>query len=147
MPDSAPRRIRTIALGLIQDDRDRLFVYEGHDPTTQQAFYRALGGGIEFGESSQDALQREFLEEIQADLTNIHYLGCLENRFTYGGKPHHEIVQLYRCDFADAKFYSLDRLTFTELNSTSDETAFWVACDRFRSGELRLVPEQCLAFL
>jgi len=41
-----------------------------------------MGGGVDFGETSRDALQREFQEEIQAELTNIRHLGCLENLFT-----------------------------------------------------------------
>ena len=56
-----PGEIRVIVLGLIQDG-DRLFVSEGYDPVKQQTFYRALGGGVDFGETSHAALQREFHE-------------------------------------------------------------------------------------
>ena len=70
--------IRAVALGLIFQG-DRVFIYEGYDPFKQRMFHRALGGGIEFGETSLEALQREFQEEIQAELTNIKYLACLEN--------------------------------------------------------------------
>lgn len=69
-------RIRVIALGLVQQQR-RLLLHQGFDSIKQQTFYRALGGGVEFGESSAEALQREFHEEIQAELTNIQYLGCI----------------------------------------------------------------------
>jgi 8-oxo-dGTP pyrophosphatase MutT (NUDIX family) len=148
--------IRVLALGLIQTGGnadsfggDRLFVSHGYDPVKQQSFYRALGGKVEFGETSLAALQREFQEEIQAELTNIHYLGCLENFFTFNGTPGHEIVQLYRCDFADPRFYQLQQLTFTELEDRAQQphTASWIELERFRSGELRLVPEACLQYL
>ncbi|HEY9623347.1 MAG TPA: NUDIX hydrolase [Crinalium sp.] len=139
-----PRQIRVLALGIIQDG-DRIFISEGYDPTTQQTFYRALGGGVDFGETSLDALQREFIEEIQAELTNIHYLGCLENLFVFNGEPGHELLQLFRCDFADPKFYQLDSLTFQEGDRS--KTALWVEIERFRSGELRLVPEQFLNYV
>ncbi|HEY9648334.1 MAG TPA: NUDIX hydrolase [Chroococcidiopsis sp.] len=138
------KRIRVITLGLIQHG-SRLFVSEGLDPDKQQTFYRALGGGVEFGETSLDALQREFQEEIQAELTNIHYLGCLENIFVYNGKPGHELIQLYRCDFADAKFYQLDQLTFYE--GKHPHTAMWVEISRFQSQELILYPTECLTYL
>ena len=36
----------------------RVLIAEGYDPTKRQIFYRPLGGGIEFGELSQDALVR-----------------------------------------------------------------------------------------
>jgi hypothetical protein len=138
-------RIRPIVLGLIQNN-DRLFVFEDIDPATQKKFYRALGGGVEFGETSLEALQREFHEEIQAELTNIEYLGCLENRFMFNGNSKHEWVQLYRCEFADPKFYQLEPIHFQD-GSPSSLVASWVECDRFLSGELRLVPESFLAYL
>ncbi|XGW00558.1 MAG: NUDIX hydrolase [Leptolyngbya sp. BL-A-14] len=137
-------RIRAIVLGLIQSG-SRLFVSEGFDPVKQDHFYRALGGGIEFGETSLDALKREFQEELQAELTNIHYLGCLENLFIYDGKPGHELVQLYRCDFVDRTFYQREQIPFSDSDQTY--TAHWIERDRFHSGELRLVPPQCLQYL
>lgn len=139
-----PRRIRVIALGLIQAG-DRLFVSEGFDPKKQQTFYRALGGGVDFGETSFDALQREFQEELQAELTNIQYLGCLENLFVYDGEPGHELIQLYRCDFVDPKFYQSDSVVFQEGDYS--KTALWIEISRFRSGELYLVPEAFLSYI
>jgi 8-oxo-dGTP pyrophosphatase MutT (NUDIX family) len=64
--------IRVIALGLIRDG-GRIFLSEGYDSVRQQTFYRALGGGVDFGETSYQALQREFQEEIQAELTNLRF--------------------------------------------------------------------------
>jgi 8-oxo-dGTP pyrophosphatase MutT (NUDIX family) len=139
-----PRQIRVLALGIIHSG-DRIFISEGYDPANQQTFYRALGGGVDFGETSLEALQREFMEEIQAELTNIQYLGCLENLFVFNDNPGHELLQIYRCDFADPKFYELESLTFNE--GDRQKTALWVDVARFRTGELRLVPEPFLAYL
>lgn len=137
--------IRVIALGLIRDG-ERIFVSEGYDPVKQETFYRALGGGVDFGETSRDALQREFQEEIQAELTNIKYLGCIENLFTFNGRQGHEIVQLYQCDFADSKFYQLESLVFSE-SQTHKHRALWMDISRFKSGEFRLVPEVFFEYL
>ncbi|MBW4468933.1 MAG: NUDIX hydrolase [Stenomitos rutilans HA7619-LM2] len=137
-------RIRVIVLGMIQQD-SRLLVSEGFDPVKQNYFYRALGGGIEFGETSLEALKREFHEELQAELMNIRYLGCLENLFTYDGKPGHELVQLYRCDFADRTFYQREEILFSDSDQTY--TAQWIERDRFQSGELRLVPPEALQYI
>lgn len=136
--------IRVLALGLIRDG-DRIFMSEGYDPVKQNTFFRALGGGVDFGETSLDALQREFQEEIQAELTNIQYLGCIENLFTFNGKPGHEIIQLYQCDFVDPKLYQIERTIFAE--GDRQKAALWVEVDRFKSGELRLVPEVFLDYL
>lgn len=136
-------KIRVLALGLIRDG-DRIFISEGYDPLKQQTFYRALGGGVDFGETSLEALKREFREETQAELTNIKYLGCLENLFVFNGQPGHEIIQVYQCDFVDTKFYQLESFVFVE--GERQKTALWVDINRFKSGELRLVPEQFLAY-
>lgn len=140
---SKKERIRVLVLGLIQDG-DRLFVSEGYDSIKQKTFYRALGGGVEFGEYSLDALQREFQEEIAAELTHIQYLGCLENIFTYEGEKQHELIQLYRCDFADSKFYQLEQIEFTEKKHK--KIALWVPIERFKSRELTLFPEPFLNY-
>jgi len=137
--------IRVIALGLIRDG-DRIFVSEGYDPAKQSIFYRALGGGVDFGETSHAALQREFQEEIQAQLTNIRYLGCIENLFIYNSRQGHEIIQLYQCDFADSKFYQIENLMFSE-SGTHHHRALWIEIARFKSGELRLVPEEFFDYL
>jgi len=136
--------IRVLALGIIKKG-DRTFISQGYDPVKQQTFYRAMGGGVDFGETSFEALQREFQEEIQAELTKIHYLGCIENLFTFNGKQGHEILQIYECDFVDPKFYQLENLVFAE--GERQKTALWVEISRFKSGELKLVPEQFLEYL
>lgn len=136
--------IRVLALGLIRDG-DRIFISEGYDPVKEQTFYRVMGGGVDFGETSLEALNREFQEEIQAELENIRYLGCLENIFTFNGEPRHEIIQLYECDFVDQKFYQLESLIFAE--GERKKKALWVEINRFNNGELRLVPENFFDYL
>ena len=138
-------KIRVIVLALIRSG-DRIFVSEGYDPVKQETFYRALGGGLEFGERSIDALQREFQEEIKAELTNIKYLACLENIFVFNGKKGHELIQLYQCDFADRKFYQLESLAFADAGLECEFTALWMPVDRFLSGELRLVPDNFINY-
>ncbi|MFB2937699.1 NUDIX hydrolase [Aerosakkonemataceae cyanobacterium BLCC-F154] len=137
--------IRVIALGIIRDESDRIFLAQGFDPEKQEIFYRALGGGVEFGETSCEALKREFYEEIQAELTNIKYLDCLESLFTFNGKQGHEILFVYECDFVDPKFYQLESINFNEKKR--QKTALWVEIEKFRSGKLKLVPEGFLTYL
>jgi 8-oxo-dGTP pyrophosphatase MutT (NUDIX family) len=145
LPWTPPQQIRVKALGLVKDGT-RTFLSYGYDSVKQQSFYRALGGSVEFGETSLEALRREFQEEVQTELTNIKYLGCLENLFTYGGQPGHELIQLYQCDFADAELYHKQSILVQEDNG-DPFTALWVESDRFRSGELQLVPHECLQYL
>ncbi|MGB6294687.1 MAG: NUDIX hydrolase, partial [Rivularia sp. (in: cyanobacteria)] len=115
------------------------------DPVKKDKFYRAMGGGVEFGETSKQALQREFQEEIQAEITNIRYLACLENIFTFQGKPGHEIIQLYQCDFVHPKFYQQQTIPFNE--GERQKTALWVDIETLKSGSVRLVPEGFVEYL
>jgi 8-oxo-dGTP pyrophosphatase MutT (NUDIX family) len=137
------QHIRVLALGMIQD-QDRLFVSEGIDRVKEQKFYRFLGGGVDFGEPSAAALEREFQEELGAELKDINYLGCLENIFTFDGNKGHEIIQLYRCSFVDDRFYQLSELTFAE--GERKKRALWLPVDTFRRGELILYPDGILAY-
>ncbi|MBP0009824.1 NUDIX hydrolase [Roseofilum sp. Belize Diploria] len=137
-------KIRVIALGLIRDG-DRLFLSEGYDRDKDQTFYRALGGGVEFGETSRETLQREFQEELNAELTHIEYLGCIESLFTYQSQPRHEILQLYRAQFVDPRFYQKNRFTFHEQKRS--KTALWVNLNACKSGEVRVVPPEFLGYL
>lgn len=138
------QQIRVIVIALIKNGT-RILVGYGYDQVKQQAFYRALGGGVEFGETSLHALRREFQEEIQAELTQIQYLGCIENLFALNGKPEHELVQLYQCQLTDPRLYEVGSISGQENDTPF--TAHWIEVERFKSGELRLVPEACLAYL
>ncbi len=129
-------RVRALVLGLIRDG-DRILVAEGYDSVKQSFFYRCLGGGVDFGETSLDALKREFQEEIQAELCNPRYLGFSENLFVFEGKPGHEWIQIYQADLVDSKFYQLDEFIGTETKT--EFVVRWIECDRFRSKELHLV--------
>lgn len=99
-----PAVIRPVVLGIVRRG-DELLVLEGHDAVKGQTFYRPLGGGIEFGEPSEQALHREFREELGVELTGVERLGVVENVFEFEGRPGHEIDILYRADIADPAFY------------------------------------------
>lgn len=140
-----PNQIRFLVLGLIKDNNNRVFLSQGYDSNKQAYFYRALGGGIEFGESSLEALKREFKEELDATVTNIQYLTCLESIFSFNGQPGHEVIQLYQCDFTHPKFYDEEVVKFNE--GKREKVARWVDVDKCRSGELNVVPEQVREYL
>ena len=139
------KRIRPIALGLIEH-QNHLFVSQGQDKQTTKTFYRFLGGGIDFGETSKAALVREFQEEIQAELTDIEYLSCLDNIFTLNAKPKHELIQLFRCRFVDQAFYQLDE-KFDLVEGDRTTQAFWIKTADVLNGRRWLVPEGCLEYL
>ncbi|MCB9419241.1 MAG: NUDIX hydrolase [Ardenticatenaceae bacterium] len=108
----------------------RILTVEGYDPLKRQIFYRPLGGGIEFGEFSQDALMREIREELNTAVTGLRYLATLENIFTFSGQPGHEIVQVYDGRFEDTTLYRRPVLKGLEDNG-QPFTAFWKSLSDF----------------
>jgi len=74
-------RIRPIAICVCRD-ADRILVAEYCEQG--RLYYRPLGGAIEFGERGEETVRREFCEEIAADLTDVRYLGTLENIYNNG---------------------------------------------------------------
>jgi 8-oxo-dGTP pyrophosphatase MutT (NUDIX family) len=133
------KRIRTIALCVLQR-RDSILVFEAFDSVKGSPFYRPLGGGIEPGETSQQAVTRELREEINAGVTDLKLLGTLENIFTLEGEPRHEIVFVYQGRFADETAYAREEFVVTEDNGEVLR-ATWRPLSFFNEYH-RLVPER-----
>jgi ADP-ribose pyrophosphatase YjhB (NUDIX family) len=129
-------RIRPIALAVVRR-RDDLLVFEAHDPTRDQTYYRPLGGGIDFGEPAATALRREMREELAVELENVVLLGVLENLFTAHGRAGHEIVFVFAAELADPSCYDRDDVG-PVLDDGSPVT--WQPLSRFTSGQAILYP-------
>jgi len=135
------KEIRPIALGLAIKD-NKVLVSEGYDKVKDQTFYRCLGGGIEFLEKSDEALKREFKEEIGADVTVKDFLGLQENIFTFNGKNGHELIFIYSVDINDCD-YKEEYNIIDEVNSI----AKWIDIEGFKSGKEILYPTEVLKYL
>lgn len=105
--------IRPLVLGVFRRG-SQILVGRATDPVKEEAFFRPVGGEIEFGELAVDALRREMREELRAEITEPERLGVLENVFTYDGRPGHEIVVVFRARFVDPSFYELDEIPIFE---------------------------------
>ena len=139
-------RVRAIAIGVIVDG-DRLLVAEGFDPASEdQVFYRPIGGSIEFGEPAALTVQREYLEEMGAEVVDPRPLGTLENRFTFEGGPGHEVVMVFETRLADPSLTARDEIACVEEGG-QPFTARWLPLDVFRSGAVPLYPDGLLALV
>ena len=125
---------------------DVLLVLEGYDTSKEQTFYRPLEGAIEFGEYSYQTVVRELRKEIDAEITNLTYLGALENIFTYEGRPGHEIVMVYRADFTGAALYNQAVIMGRE-DSGAPFTAVWKPLADFANADAPLYPDGLLDLL
>lgn len=140
-----PGKVRAIAICVLRRG-GAIFVFEGHDTLKGETFYRPLGGTIEFGEHSSQTVRRELREEIGAEITNLRYLGALENIFIHEGQPGHEIVLVYEADFADAALYDRALVVGYEDDGKPFE-ALWMPMTDFSDGKYPLYPDGLLEML
>jgi len=133
-------RIRPIAICLFRNG-NRISVSEGFDTVKQSYYYRPLGGGIEYGESSKSAISREIQEELDTKIENIQSVGVIENIFTYEGEQGHEIVFVFDAEFSDKSLYELDEIDGYEQEADVRFKAKWQSLDEIKKNGSRLVPE------
>ena len=140
-------RIRPLAICIFRH-HDRILVAEGYDSIKDEHFFRPLGGGIEFGESSSDTVCRELIEELNVEVSreSLRYLGAVENIFTFNGKPGHEIVLIYDGVLKETRFYDQAVLRGRELKG-EEIRAVWKHLDEFGEGKSILYPTGLLEML
>ena len=136
------KEIRPIALGLAIKN-NKLLVSEGFDKVKNETFYRCLGGGIEFLEKSEEALKREFLEEINVDITVKDFLGISENIFTYQGKKAHELILFYSIEVSDENYQE----EYKVIDDHSETIAKWIDIDEFKNKNKILYPEEVFKYI
>ena len=128
------RRIRPLALCVFRRE-DMIFVSRGYDSHKHETFYRPIGGRIEFGERGRETVAREVSEEINAAVTDLVYLGTLENIFTYEGEPHHEILMIYDGRFSGP---AMNRDDITVTGTDDGDILYqgsWKRLDFFRGDD------------
>jgi ADP-ribose pyrophosphatase YjhB (NUDIX family) len=83
-------RVRAV---IVRDDHTVLMDRTHHGD--REVFYWLPGGGIEPGETSEESLRRELMEEAAVDIEIGRVLYVSENLFVESGDYRHEII-LYR---------------------------------------------------
>ena len=138
------RKIKVKVLALIQH-RGQILVSEGFDKKKNETFYRPLGGKVEFGETVNEALVREMMEEISAKIKIKKQVCILESLFTFNGKSGHEYVYVLSADFVSQALYQ--KKTFKVIEKKQTRRAMWIPLESFLSKEKILYPNGLLEFL
>ena len=136
-------QIKVKALAWLED-KGELFVLKLSDSVKGDEYYRAIGGTVEFGELTEEALLREVKEELNTGVIINGEPMILENLFVCDGEPGHEIDYLYPCKFPDPTFY--ERKEYNLFDFGQELSAMWVPVGEFLNGSRRLVPEELLAW-
>ena len=58
-----------------------------------------VGGRVKIGESSEQTIRREIMEEMGKEIEILEYVSTIENFFEADDMPYHEIMFVYRVDF------------------------------------------------
>lgn len=124
---------------LIIRSHNKMLVARFHDSVKGHDFYTLMGGSVNFGETADQALQREMHEELQCGVENAELLQVVENLFTHEGKSGHEIMFIYKGDLSNKRVYEQDRIHVVE--ETYAFNAEWIEIDAVLSGEIPLYPD------
>lgn len=98
------KHIRPLAVAVVRNG-NKVLAMKAFDHHKKRTFYRLPGGGIEFGEKAEDAVIREWQEELGVTINVTAYLGVEENIFTYEGQQGHEIVFFFAAELPHAGDY------------------------------------------
>lgn len=95
--------------------------------------YALLGGHLKFGETTQEALEREYREETGADIICRRLLWVEECFWKWNGKPAHNISFYYLADFC-SDFSFLEE--FKSFKDNNDMLYGWISIDKLNNIEI-----------
>jgi ADP-ribose pyrophosphatase YjhB (NUDIX family) len=130
-------KIRVIAIALIYHN-GRLLVEAVHNDDRSIKGWRPPGGGMEFGETAEQTLGREFMEEFGAAINVGKRIAVIENHFAHGGKRGHEIVFVHDAKLREDTLTKREEFMFNENGDPA--LARWVKVEDFTSGAETLFP-------
>lgn len=130
--------IRVKVIGLAQRE-GRLLAMEVETDSGRVTGVRPLGGSVDFGETREHALHREFLEELGTEITISGPWRVFENIFEHNGSIGHEIVFAAEVRLADMSLYGRNEIVFFEDDGTRCR-AEWFDLEALAESDLELYP-------
>lgn len=121
-------------------NRKLLLAMEVHDDRGEIKGVRPLGGHVEFGETRERALAREFREELNTDIVTAGNWRTFENIYTHEGQLGHEYIHAISIALVDKSLYSQQVIVFSE-DSGAECKARWIELRKLRNGEIPLFPD------
>lgn len=139
------KRIKTKVIGLAFQD-GRLLAFEVTDDLGRLRGVRPLGGSIEYGETREDALAREFREELDTRIEITGEWTVFESLYEKDGETRHEFLFAAPIRLLDCNIPTDGGVIYPEGDGTLC-TARWFEIEALARGEPRLFPRALLPFL
>ncbi len=140
------QRIRVKALGLVWRG-GKLLAAEVYDDAGRIKGVRPLGGGVEFGETAERAVIREFKEELGIDVTLTGDPFFFENIYVHEGAPGHEVLILFDVVLPDGALSGETRIVFREDHGEPGVAGWFDPDDLDGPGRPELYPAGLKAYL
>lgn len=134
-----PPEIRVKALGLPWRGR-RLLVAEVYTDAGRLKGVRPLGGSVAFGERAEQALLREFEEELGLTVRILDAPFIMENLYVHEGSPGHEVLFLFPVALPPGPLDTLESVVFHEDSGTPCVARWYDLEDLDRDGGPELYP-------
>lgn len=116
-----PQKIHVKVLGLVWHEGRLLAAEVTRDDGTVKGI-RPPGGAVEFGETREQALEREFQEEFGCGIAIEGPWSVFENLFWHEGAQGHEIIFAANIRLLDESLYRR-----TEIALIEDDRSVWTA--------------------
>lgn len=105
----------------IYDGKRVLFTTDGRSD-----FYNAVGGRVQFGETTENAVLREIREELGVDAEIDRLYSITQKFFECGGVVYHEIEFLYLI-----KPFDFSRIDYNAIHCDGDDSRLvWLDADK-----------------
>lgn len=134
-----PPRVIVKVLGLAWREGD-LLVAEVRDDAGELKGCRPLGGTVEFGETCDQALAREFAEELGVGVERLGPWMAMENHFVHEGARGHEILFVADIALDRAPVETEGRIVFSD-GGLDGVVARFLPLSTFAPGGPALYPE------
>jgi len=121
----------------------RLLAAEILDDKGKVKGIRPLGGHVERGETREDALHREFAEELKTEITLHGTWRVYENIYMHHGVVGHEYLFAHNVSLIDTSLHEQELIVFSE-DSGSEVTARWFDLKHLEQGVPELFPTALL---
>jgi 8-oxo-dGTP pyrophosphatase MutT (NUDIX family) len=140
-----PNSIRVKAIGLAWHAQ-RLLVADVETDSGMVKGVRPLGGSIDYGETREQALHREFQEELATGIRIVGPWHVFENIYRHEGQLGHEIVFAADVELVDTSLHARTEILFSE-NDGTPARARWVNPAELSAAGLQLFPDGLGAWL